>query len=344
MFDFTTLRVPVIAAPMAGGPSTPRLVAAVASAGGFGFLAAGYKPVDAVRADIAILRGLSPSPFGLNVFVPGEPLADTTEVEAYRERLLEHARRRDVLLPQIVGHDDDSFDAKVELAIEEAVAVVSFTFGLPSPSVVDRLHTAGISAVATVSEADEAVRAAEVGVDAVCIQGAGAGGHRATLDPRKEPNADATPDLVEAASGRLALPLIASGAMATSEDVRAALGAGAIAVQIGTALLDADEAGTKAAHRAALHDDRFGETVVTRTFTGRPARGIRNDFIDELDAFAVSAYPQVNLLTSGLRAAADRTGDPHGLALWAGVRYREARRCPAAEIVTDLWAGAHAAR
>lgn len=339
MFDLTTLRVPVVAAPMAGGPSTPELVAAVASAGGFGFLAAGYKSADAVRAEITALRGLSSAPFGLNLFVPGEPLADTTEVEAYRERLLEHARRRDVRLPLIVDRDDDSFAAKVDLAVEEAVPVVSFTFGLPSPTVVGRLHAAGISAVATVSAVDEAVQAADVGVDAICVQGAGAGGHRATIDPRREPNSDSTLDLIGAVGARLSLPLIAAGAMATAQDITAALEAGASAVQIGTALLDAEEAGTKAAHRAALHDERFGETVVTRAFSGRPARGLRNRFIAELDGFAVSAYPQVHLLTSGLRSAADAAGDPDGLALWAGVGYREARHLPAAQIVDDLWAG-----
>ena len=341
MFDLSVLRVPVIAAPMAGGPSTPELVAAVASAGAFGFLAAGYKTVEAVRADIDALRDLSSAPFGLNVFVPGEPLGDTTEVEAYRDRLSERADRLDEALPEIVAADDDAYSAKLDLAVEEAVPVVSFTFGLPSSAVVDRLHTAGSFLMASVSDVAEAVRAAATGVDAICVQGAGAGGHRATLDPWAEPNAEATPELVAAVAARIDVPIVAAGAIATGQDVDAALAAGATAVQIGTALLDAEEAGTKAAHRAALHDEQFGETVVTRAFSGRPARGLRNAFVDELDAFAVPAYPQVNGLTSGLRAAADRAGDPHGLALWAGLRYREARHLPAAEIVRGLLTAVH---
>ncbi|MFC9555863.1 NAD(P)H-dependent flavin oxidoreductase [Rhodococcus sp. NPDC056960] len=341
MFDLEDgLRIPIIGAPMAGGPSTPALVAAVSSAGGLGFLAAGYKTVDAVRREVGAVRALTSAPFGLNLFVPGRPLADRAAVEAYRERLRPLAERWQVVLPEIVDYDDDAFDAKVDLAVELAVPVVSFTFGLPSRDVVDRLHDAGSAVVATVSDVDEARAAAQRGVDAICLQGVDAGGHRATLDPDAEPDPRSTRELVEAARSAVDLPLLAAGGIATAADVAATLAAGAAAVQMGTALLDADEAGTKPAHRAALHDARFTDTVVTRAFSGRPARGLVNGFITDFDAHAVAAYPQVHLLTSGLRAAAGAADDPDGLALWAGVGYRSARSAPAAEIVRDLWSEA----
>ncbi|SED53596.1 NAD(P)H-dependent flavin oxidoreductase [Rhodococcus koreensis] len=338
MFDFEEdLRIPIVGAPMAGGPSTPELVAAVSSTGGLGFLAAGYKSVDAVRHEVDAVRALTDAPFGLNLFVPGRPLADRAAVETYRERLQPLAERRNVVLPEVVDHDDDAFDAKVDLAVELAVSVVSFTFGLPPRGVVDRLHAAGTAVVATVSDVDEARAAAERGVDAICLQGVDAGGHRATLDPDAEPDPRPTRELVEAARAAVDLPLVAAGGIATGADVAATLEAGATAVQIGTALLDADEAGTKPAHRAALHDARFTDSVVTRAFSGRPARGLVNDFIIDFDAYAVTAYPQVHLLTSGLRAAAGAADDPQGLALWAGLGYRSARSAPAEEIVRDLW-------
>ena len=338
MFDFEEdLRIPIVGAPMAGGPSTPELVAAVSSTGGLGFLAAGYKSVDAVRHEVDAVRALTDAPFGLNLFVPGRPLADRAAVETYRERLQPLAERRNVVLPEVVDHDDDAFDAKVDLAVELAVSVVSFTFGLPPRGVVDRLHAAGTAVVATVSDVDEARSAAERGVDAICLQGVDAGGHRATLDPDAEPVPRPTRELVEAARAAVDLPVVAAGGIATGADVAATLEAGATAVQIGTALLDADEAGTKPAHRAALHDARFTDTVVTRAFSGRPARGLVNDFITDFDAYAVTAYPQVHLLTSGLRAAAGAADDPQGLALWAGVGYRSARSAPVEEIVRDLW-------
>ena len=337
MFDLTDLRIPIVGAPMAGGPSTPELVMAVASAGGLGFLAAGYRSVEATRCEIGAVRAGSSAPFGLNIFVPAQALTERSALDAYRARLQPLAGRRGVTLPDIVDYDDDAFEAKLDLAVELAVPVVSFTFGLAPPRAIERLHAAGGAVVATVSDVDEASRAAELGVDAVCLQGFEAGAHRATFDVEKEPEPGSTRELVEAAREIIDVPLIAAGGIATGYDAAAALRVGATAVQIGTALLDADEAGTKAAHRAALHDERFTDTVVTRAFSGRPARGLLNDFIRDFDADAVSAYPQVHLLTSVLRAAADADGDPEGLALWAGLGFRLARAAPAAEIVRDLW-------
>lgn len=336
MATLTDLRVPIIVAPMAGGPSTPALVAAAHRAGGVGFLAAGYLTAPALDAQIGELP--RDARYGVNIFVPGRALRDRPGVEDYRRRLQLVADRYTVALPEIVDHDDDAYEAKIDLVIRRRVPLVSFTFGLPSSDVVAQLHAAGIEVIASISAVDEAQKAISVGVDALCVQGAGAGGHRATLDADTEPNDTPTAELLSAVAVVTDLPIVAAGGIGTGADIDDLLARGAVAVQLGTALLDSDEAGTRPTHRHALRAAEFTETVVTRAFSGRPARGLRNRFIDDFDAFAPAEYPAVHHLTSGLRAAAAAADQPHDLNLWAGIAYREARRGPAADIIAALWA------
>ena len=324
---------------MAGGPSTPDLVIAAADAGALGFLAAGYLTPDGLAAQIdeVASRGVV---FGVNIFAPGMPLRDRAAVEHYRTALEPLASGLGVVPGNFNDADDDAYTAKVDLVIDRRVPLVSFTFGLPSESDLARLQDAGVEVIATVADPDDAERAAALGVDALCVQGAEAGGHRATLDADVVPNEVGALELVAAVADRVRLPLIAAGGIGDGSAVAAALRAGASAVQIGTALLDADEAGTKPTHRAALRDARFSETVVTRAFSGRPARALRNGFVDEFDPIAPSAYPQVHYLTSPIRAAAAKADDADHLNLWAGTAFATTRRGPAAEIIAELWAQA----
>lgn len=342
MFDLTSPAVPVIAAPMAGGPSTPELVIAAAHGGGLGFLAAGYKTPDAVGAEIDAVADARIT-YGVNIFAPGRPLRDRRAVERYREALGPLARHLGIDLPDIVDADDDRFDAKVDLMIERRVPLVSFTFGLPSREVVDRLHEAGILVIASVADPADATRALAVGVDALCVQGAEAGGHRATLDIDAVPNTTSTLDLLGQIGGLTDVPLIAAGGIGDGPMIDDCLAAGAVAVQVGTALLDADEAGTNAVHRAALRDPAFDATTVTRAFSGRPARALRNRFIEDFDAAAPAEYPTVHHLTSPIRKAAIAAGDPSAVNLWAGAAHRGVRGGSATEIIAGLWADTAAA-
>jgi nitronate monooxygenase len=189
--------------------------------------------------------------------------------------------------------------------------------------------------VQTVTNGDEADAATAAGVDALAIQAPGAGGHSATLDPRRQISDRSLAEVVADVGSRTSLPLLATGGIATAADARSALEAGAGAVLVGTALLLADEAGTTETHRAALvAADR--ETTLTRAFTGRPARGLRNDFIDSHEAEAPLGYPALHHLTIGMRRAAAAAGDPERLHLWAGAGYRHASAEPAAAILERL--------
>lgn len=199
---------------------------------------------------------------------------------------------------------------------------------------VEALHGQGTAVIATVTTPGEAEAAADVGVDAVCVQGTEAGGHRATFD-QSIPAADTTTiEVVDAVHRAIDLPVIAAGGVGDARDVAALLGAGAVAVQVGTALLRADEAGTSATHRAGLTEFVARPTVLTRAYSGRQARGISNRFIEEFDPVAPACYPRVNSLTRSIRSAAST--DPEVVNLWAGTGFAAARGGPVADLLRDL--------
>lgn len=337
--------MPVIAAPMAGGPSSCDLVVAVAEAGGLGMLAAGYRTPEQVSEQIAEVRDRTSAPFGVNVFVPEEASSrahvppgpgspDRAAVLAYRDALAQDPLAAGITLPAPDWADTDHYDDKLDLIEAAAPAVASFTFGCPSPEVIARLHAAGVCVLVTVTDHAEGAASVQAGADALVVQGFEAGGHRGTHTAAATPNELDHLALLPTMAD-LGVPLVAAGGITTAGDTRRALQAGASAVQVGTALLLAHEAGTGAAHRMALTDPTR-TSVVTRAFSGRPARGLRNAFVDRYDAIAPAAYPQVNQLTSPLRAAAAHAGDLDGIAAWAGVGRRAAREASAAEIIAAL--------
>jgi nitronate monooxygenase len=334
--DLGHLPVPIVAAPMAGGPTTPELVAAVSAAGAVGFLAAGYRTAAQFEAEIAKTSGLTDRPFGANLFVPSPGETDESAVSVYRDRLKADAERLGVELPETVTNDDDGWAEKIEVLLRRPVAAVSFTFGLPTPEVVAQLKGVGSTLIGTVTSVEEARQAVEVGMDALTVQGPEAGGHRGTHRLTDIPGTMPLTELLPAVGESVDVPLLAAGGLATPEDVARVLRLGAVAAQIGTLYLLADEAGTSGTHRDALA--RGGrETVVTRAFTGRAARGVRNRFIDEHEADAPWLYPQIHQLTRPLRVAAARQGDAESLHLWAGTGYEHARPGPAEQITHNLW-------
>ncbi|MEU6646506.1 nitronate monooxygenase [Saccharomonospora sp. NPDC046836] len=335
MFD--SLRVPVVVAPMAGGPSTPELVSAAAHAGAFGFLAGGYLSAAGLAGQIATTRERCGDTFGVNLFVPG--IRSTVDVRPYAERIGAEARRYGCE-PGAARWDDDAYAAKLDLVVAERVPVVSFTFGAPLAADIERLHAAGSAVVVTVTSPAEAQQAAAVGADALCVQGFEAGGHRGLFndDPAIAAGGElcgllAALRLISAVTD---LPLIAAGGLVHGADVAAVVVAGAVAAQLGTAFLLADEAGTNPVQRRALAEGAR-PTAFTRAFSGRPARGLVNRFLREYSVPAPAAYPQVNNLTRPIRAAAAAAGDPESMSLWAGQTYPLAHGpAPAAEIIMML--------
>jgi nitronate monooxygenase len=326
------LSVPIVLAPLAGGPATPELAVAVSNAGGLGFLAAGYKPTSAVGDEIAAFRRGSRGPLGVNVFSPPLHPSPPSAYADYVERIRAEADRLGIAVgsPRL---DDDQFTDKVALLTEAKPEFASFVFGCPPADVILRLRQAGVTVLVTVTTPEEAEQAVAAGSDGLVVQGLEAGGHRGSASNQDQP-AYGLLSLLQLIARRPQVPLVAAGGIASGSGVAAVLAAGATAAQIGTAFLRCPESGTSPVHRAAIAG--AATTEVTRAFTGKPARGIVNRFMREFSADAPPAYPEIHHVTAPLRAAGRRSGDADLVNLWAGQAHALAREEPAAEVVARL--------
>lgn len=324
-----SLTVPIIAAPMAGGPSTPALVDALAESGGLGFLAAGYLSPTALEEQIRAVRA---DRFGVNLFYPQAQATDMSAVDRYAQRLEPIFAAHGVDVPDYAAADPtDQFAAKLDVVCTLVPTVVSCTFGLFTADEVRRLHDAGCEVWMTVTNERDAAEAARRGADALVVQGPEAGGHRSTCTVAEEPDGRPLVELLAAVG--VDKPVVAVGGLTTAAQVRTALDAGAMAAACGTAFLLADEAGTAPLHRAQVA--RGLPTALTRAFSGRIARGIETQFMqDNIDAPAV--YPHVNSLMKPIRSV---TSDTNYVAAWAGEQVKYARSGSAQEIVAALTRG-----
>jgi nitronate monooxygenase len=337
VLGFWDIAVPIVGAPMAGGPGTPALAAAVSNAGGLGFIPAAYLSAEQFAEDLAAARAATTGPLGVNLLVPQPSVADFGQLDFYADELEEVADHYqvDVGRPEF-GHDDD-WKRKLEVVADLRPELVSFTFGAPPPDVIQRLGALGLLVMVTVTSAYEAGVAVAAGADSLVVQGPDAGGHRGTFAPDMEPGTDSLYELLaRIRSAHRNVPLIAAGGLGTPEDVVAVLNRGAVAAQVGTALLLSDEAGTHPAYRAAMKHPLFGNTIITRAFSGRYGRGLENEFTRQLDRVAPVGYPEIDQMTSPIREAAAALEDPNAMTLWAGTSFRNARSGPAADIVANL--------
>jgi nitronate monooxygenase len=342
------LSLPIVQAPMAGGPSTPELANAVSEAGGLGFLAAGLTTPDQLRADLATVRAGTDRPFGVNLFVPSPSPGDADAIAAYAAQVQPLAEAQGVALGE-PRFDDGGYDALVDVVLESPPAVVSFVFGRPSDALVEQLHAAGAQVWITATQVDEAQAAVAAGADAVIAQGSEAGGHRGAWVDDDRPqvpllelvsairhalDADGVPGKDGEADPAGGFPIIAAGALMTGEHVAQAIGAGATAGQLGTAFLLTPEAGTGHAHRRAITGT--APTAVTRAFSGRRARGIANAWMERVGETPPSAYPELVHLTGPLRKHGAAIRDPDLISLWAGERHADARELPAVDLMREL--------
>jgi nitronate monooxygenase len=330
--------IPIVLAPLAGGPSTPELAAAVSNAGGLGFLASGYLSAAELAVRSRRTGELTGRPVGVNLFAPG-PAGDAARVRQFAAEIEGDVSGAGARLGE-PRHDDDDWDAKIGYLMSAPAAVVSFTFGIPGGDVIAGLRARGTEVWVTVTSLDEARRAAAAGADLLVVQGYEAGGHRGGTSDAPEEAAGLIA-LLQLVTARVATPVVAAGGIATGRAVAAVLCLGARAAALGTAFLDCPESGTAPVHRSALHDD--APTRLTRAFSGRTARGIENGFLRAHSESAPAAYPEVHHLTSPMRKAARQAGLADYVNLWAGQAYPLTATAPAADLVRDLWDQAQAA-
>ena len=324
---------PLVLAPMAGGPSTVGLARAAAEGGVLPFLAGAYLAPERLAADIAELRAATTEPFGVNVFAPSAELPTMPgDALVYAERLAPWAAAAGVPLGD-PRWDDDRFDAKVDVLVQAAPAVVSFAFAWPPAAAVQRLRDVGTEVWVTVNDPEEAGWAQELGVDGLVAQGWEAGGHRGgPVDTGREQLPVRA--LVTALKDTCSLPVMAAGGVMTGADAAGLLRLGAQAVALGTAFLACPEAGTAPVHVHAL-THRQG-TTVTRAFTGRSARALVTTWTELFSAAAPAAYPHVHHLTAPLRAHGKATGEAELVHLWAGTGHAAVRPLPAAQLARAL--------
>lgn len=320
---------------MGGGPSTPALVIAAAQEGALGFLAAGYKSADAMRDQIEEVREGAAGVFGVNLFVPGNPTVATEEMRTYLRSLAPDIEALGTELGEPTW-DDDDWEAKVAVLLSTTSPLVSFTFGCPPPDIVRALQDVGSIVAITVTRPEEALMAAAVGADCLCVQGTEAGAHQSVFvnSAAPAPSYDLL-TLIRSVAEVTDLPLIGAGGITSADSVRAVLSVGAVAVQCGTAFLRSPESGAHSAYKDALASGRFTSTAITRSFSGRPARGLVNQFMVDHPG-SPAAYPEINNATRPLRAAAARAGDLGRMSLWAGCGFKEAAALPAGEIIQLL--------
>jgi nitronate monooxygenase len=329
------LDYPIIGAPMSGA-TTPELVAAVSNAGALGFFAAAYLQPAEIRAAAERIRSLTTRPFGVNLFAPTAvpPIGDTTAALRVVARAHEALGIEPPSAPAGSGLD---FDEQLEAVLDMGAAAFSFTFGIPAASALDSVRARGMWVIGTATTVDEAVALEHAGVDAVVAQGSEAGAHRGTFLGEPSMAMVGTIALVPQTVDAVRVPVIASGGIADSRGLTAALALGAQGAQIGTAFLASHESGISEAYKDVILAAPDNATRVTRAFSGRAARGIVNTFMqDAEDADAILPFPFQNVLTRPMRNAAGKQGRTEYLSLFAGQATRLVRREGAADIVRRI--------
>lgn len=340
--SFLGSELPLIQAPMAGVQGAA-LAIAVCKAGGLGSLPCAMLSVEAMRKELSAIRAATDRPFNVNFFTHTPPAADAKREAAWRAALTPYYREYGIDANKIpAGPGRAPFTPEAAEVLEEfKPAVVSFHFGLPSPSLLERVRAWGAKILSSATTVEEAIWLEAHGVDAVIAQGAEAGGHRGIFlndDLSTQPGTFA---LLPQVARAVKVPVIAAGGIADAKGAAAAMALGAAAIQVGTAYLLCPEATTSAVHRAALKSEAARNTVLTNIFTGRPARGIVNRVIRELGPLCPAA-PEFPLATSAiapLRAKAEAEGSGDFSPLWSGQNATGCRELPAGEITRALAQG-----
>lgn len=326
---------PLIQAPMAGGITTPALVAAVSNAGGLGSLGAGYMEPEAIRRAVAEIRQLTDRPFAANLFVP-EPVKEDAERIMRANRMLAPYRESlDLPEPEPLATTGPNYTEQLTVLLEESVEIIGFTFGVPGADEMETLQRLGITTIGTATHVLEGILLEEAGMDVVVAQGMEAGGHRGTFLGSTEQGLQGLMVLVPLLVEQLRIPVVAAGGIMDGRGIAAALNLGAGGVQMGTALLATPESGAHPKYKEALLAGTEMTTVLTRAFSGKPARGLKNRFIEEMSDTEVflPGYPIQNALTRDIRRVAAERDMPELMSLWAGMGCAFCRADPAAELV-----------
>jgi len=327
---------PIILAPMAGSGGTPELVAAVSNAGGLGSWGGAYSTPQQILDATKQIRALTDKPFALNLFAggyetPGQ--VDPAPMLALMSRVHESLGLAPPVLPPI---PQNPFDDQLSAVIEARPAAFSFTFGVPSADALVSLRRAGIRTAGTATTVEEGKKLEAAGVESVVAQGEEAGAHRGSFLSSFEQSMVPMRELTRGLVKETSIPVIASGGIMDGREIAGVLSLGAVAAQLGTAFLLCPECGAPVPYKQALMAAQADATVITRVFSGRPARGLRNAFIEMAGDLPILPFRQQNDLTRPMRNEAGKQGVADYISLWAGRGVARARQMPAAKLVETL--------
>jgi nitronate monooxygenase len=332
------IQFPVIQAPMAGGATTPELVAAVSNNGGLGSLGAGYMTADEIRAAIIKIRELTDKPFSVNLFISEKHRATESAINQMCHWIEQSCSELKTKINPVAAPFAPSFEDQMKVVVEENVPVLSFAFGVLDVSWVKELKSRGIFLIGTATTVAEACLLEECQIDAIVAQGSEAGGHRSTFIGKAEDALFGVEVLVKQFLENVKIPVIAAGGIMEAEGIVSALALGAEAVQMGTAFLSCYESGINSAYRQALLDTTQDNTVLTRVFSGKMARGLSNKFIERMQQYQkdILEYPIQNALTRSMRKAAEKQGNADFMSMWAGQSVYLSQACSAAEFLEKI--------
>ncbi|WP_173917171.1 nitronate monooxygenase family protein [Halobacillus sp. Marseille-Q1614] len=326
---------PIVQAGMAGGVTTPELVAAVSSAGGLGTLGAGYMNAESMEKSIQKIKSLTSATFGVNLFIPEYPEIDQEELQKASKKLNSYREELGIERSELPSNTTSSFKSQLELVLKYRVPVCSFTFGVPDKEVVQELKREDILVIGTATTVQEAVVNEENGVDVIVAQGSEAGGHRGSFLSAFDKAMIGTISLVPQVVDEVNVPVIAAGGIMDGRGLLAACALGAQGVQMGTAFVTSLESGAKEPHKQAILHTTEEKTVITSAFSGKPARGIENQFIRNMKSYEgdLPAYPLQNSLTKDIRKEAANQNKPEYMSLWSGQSPRLSQQLSASAIV-----------
>lgn len=337
MINLAKLELPIIQAPMAGGINNPKFAAEVANAGGIGSFGFAYSSPQKIAEDLVATRSLTKGPINANFFVFSnvdlpEQSIQNQAVQALKNLPIDG--EYSVAIPQAPYFP--SLEGQLNPIWEHTPELLTFHFGIPPIAVIDKAHSLGIAVGITATNLQEALAIEKSGADFIVAQGIEAGGHRGVFEINQTDERLSALELTRLLVKNCSIPIVSAGAIMDGMDICGALKAGAVAAQLGTAFLCCEESGASPAHKEYLLKKHDRSSVFTKAFSGRPARGIQNEFIRLMDDQSILPFPIQNTMTASLRQLATKTNNGEYQSLWAGQDYARARNLSAKELVLAL--------
>ena len=337
MFNFDQLALPLIQAPMAGGITTPQLVAAVANHGGVGSFGFAYSTPEKIHADLMAVQTLTSGPINANFFVfsPVRLPSDETQINAMQAlRSLGIDGVQSLSIPAEPFYPE--LMEQLEPIWKARPAILSFHFGLPPDGVIAKAHALGIAVGISATSLAEALAIESASADFIVAQGIEAGGHRGQFDLQAKDDALSTLKLTAQLAKHCRIPIVAAGGIMNGVQIKAAIARGAQAAQMGTAFLCCDESGTPSSYRHYLLHQQDRPTTLTKAFSGRLARGLENTFTRTMQDKTTLPFPIQNTLTGPMRQWAVAQSDAEYQSLWAGTAYAQIRSMSAEDVMQQL--------